>query len=92
VVDLSAVRFCDSLGLSAFVDAHHRCTAAGGFLRLAAPTPFLLRVLAVVGLLRRLGVYETVRGACAGDPAAVCALPEEFGVGPADGEPGRCSA
>ncbi len=53
VIDLGAVAFCDSVGLSAFVDSHRRCRAAGGFLRLAAATPFLQRVLSVVGLLSR---------------------------------------
>jgi hypothetical protein len=43
-----------AIGLSAFVDADNRCTAANGYLRLAAPSPFLMHVLAVVGLLRRL--------------------------------------
>jgi anti-sigma B factor antagonist len=67
VVDLSELAFCDSIGLSSFVEAHRRSTAAGGWVRLAAPTPFLLRVLGVVGLLDRLPVYATVGGALRGD-------------------------
>jgi anti-sigma B factor antagonist len=70
VVDLAGLEFCDSIGLSSFVDAHRRCSAGGGFLRLAAPTPFLLRVLAVVGLLGQVPVYDTVAAACAGDESA----------------------
>jgi anti-sigma B factor antagonist len=45
VIDLAPVSFCDSIGLSAFVDGHDRCTEAGGYLRLAAAGPFLQRVL-----------------------------------------------
>src|SRR5690242_2437816 len=41
VVDLAELTFCDSMGLSTFIEAHHRCTAAGGYLRLAAARPFL---------------------------------------------------
>src|SRR5216110_2012593 len=53
VVDLAGVHFCDSTGLSTFVVAYHRAQAVGGFVRLAAPTPFLLRVLTVVSTRRR---------------------------------------
>ena len=67
VIDLGAVAFCDSVGLSAFVDGHRRCKAAGGYLRLARATPFLQRILAVVGLLGPVALYRTVEAACAGD-------------------------
>src|SRR5690348_13246755 len=50
VVDLAGLTFCDSIGLSALAVGHNRCTEAGGYLRLSAPTPFLIKVLAVVGL------------------------------------------
>jgi anti-anti-sigma factor len=73
VVDLGAVAFCDSVGLSAFVDGHRRCRAAGGYLRLAAATPFLRRVLSVVGLLGPVALYNTVAGACAGDATELTA-------------------
>jgi anti-anti-sigma factor len=75
VVDLAGLEFCDSIGLSSFVEAHRRSAAAGGFLRLAAPTPFLLRVLAVVGLLGRVPVYETVPAACTGDETRLSQRP-----------------
>ncbi len=75
VVDLSGLEFCDSMGLSSFVDAHRRCGATGGFLRLAAPTPFLLRVLAVVGLLGRVPVYDSVAAASTGDESALSKPP-----------------
>jgi anti-anti-sigma factor len=80
VVDLSALTFCDSIGLSTFVDAHRRCAAAGGYVRLAAPTPFLLRVLAVVGLLDRVPAYDTVLGAVRDDPGDRSTPPTEPGL------------
>jgi anti-anti-sigma factor len=71
VVDLTRLDFCDSIGLSTFLMAHKTCAAAGGYLRLAAPTPFLLRVVTVVGLRHQVPVYRTVAEACAGDPAGL---------------------
>jgi|tagenome__1003787_1003787.scaffolds.fasta_scaffold19397460_1 anti-sigma B factor antagonist len=76
VMDLAPLTFCDSIGLSAFVEAHNRCAREGGYVRLAAPSPFLIRVLAVVGLLGRVPVYDSVSGACAGDPRLLTAFPE----------------
>ena len=66
VVDLSGVAFCDSTGLSAFVVGHNRATAAGGWLRLAAPSDWMARLLDTVGLTGRLGVYPGVADALAG--------------------------
>ena len=60
VVDLSEVDFCDSTGLSAFVIGHNRAVAAGGWLRLAAPNPWVTRLLDSVGLTRSLGVHPNV--------------------------------
>jgi anti-sigma B factor antagonist len=68
VVDVADLTFCDSIGLSALALAYNRCAEAGGYLRLAGPTPFLLRMLTVVGLTPTLPAYRTVRHACAGDP------------------------
>jgi len=69
VVDLTDVTFCDSIGLSSLAVAHNRCTAAGGYLRLAAPSPFLTRVLRVVGLVREIPMYRSVEGARTDDEA-----------------------
>ena len=60
VIDLSGIEFCDSTGLSALVVGHNRASAAGGWLRLAAPSEFLGRLLDTVGLTPRLAVYPTV--------------------------------
>ena len=65
VVDLSGIEFCDSTGLSEFVLGHNRAVAAGGWLRLAAPAPFLGELLETVGLTSRIGVYPTVGDALA---------------------------
>jgi anti-sigma B factor antagonist len=75
IVDLSGVTFCDSVGLSAFVLAHKYCTAAGGYLRLAAPTPFMIRLLQVVGVAGALPIYRTVHTACAADPSGLIIAP-----------------
>jgi anti-anti-sigma factor len=82
VIDLGPLEVCDSIGLSAFVDAHRCCTRAGGYLRLAAPSPFLRRVLSVVGLLDAIPLYDTVAAACAdghpwGAPAPTTILPAQ---------------
>lgn len=71
VVDLTDVTFCDSTGLSALVVAYHRSRRAGGFVRLAGPRPFLLRVLTVVGIRSTVPVFRSAAAACRGDPADV---------------------
>lgn len=75
VVDLARLNFCDSVGLSTFTVAGTACAAAGGYLRLAAPTPFLLRLLGVVGLLDRIPVYATVPAALEADAAQLLTPP-----------------
>jgi anti-anti-sigma factor len=69
VVDLAPLTFCDSIGLSAFLDGHRRCVEVGGWLRLAAARPFLRKVLDVVGLITLVPLYDTVFSACTGDEA-----------------------
>jgi anti-sigma B factor antagonist len=68
VINASALTFCDSIGLSTLLAAHHACASAGGFLRLAAPDELLTRLLAVVGLQATIPVYPTVDSAVE-DPA-----------------------
>jgi anti-sigma B factor antagonist len=65
IADLSRVTFCDSIGLGTFAYAHSHCTARGGFIRLAAPTPFLARILDTVGLSGTVGVFGSVEAAAA---------------------------
>jgi len=68
VVDLSGVEFCDSTGLSAFVVGHNRAAAAGGWVRLAAPTDWMAGLLDTVGLTSRIGVYPGVAEARSAGP------------------------
>ena len=63
VVDLSGLEFCDSIGLSTFVIAHRRCAEAGGWVRIAGPMPFMVRLLSVVGVAQAVPMYRTVEGA-----------------------------
>jgi anti-sigma B factor antagonist len=63
VADLSRLDFCDSIGLSTFVIAHRRCGDAGGWVRIAGPTPFMVRLLSVVGVAEAVAMYRTVEGA-----------------------------
>ncbi|MEU0554377.1 STAS domain-containing protein [Dactylosporangium sp. NPDC006015] len=67
VVDLGDVDFCDSVGLGTFAYSHNRCVAEGGHLRLAAPSPFLARLLDTVGLTGRIPVHATVSDALTAD-------------------------
>ncbi|ROP27439.1 STAS domain-containing protein [Couchioplanes caeruleus] len=60
VADLSAVPFCDSGGLSLFVETHRRTTARGGWLRLAGPQPSVRFVLDVANLDGYLSVHPTL--------------------------------
>ncbi|MEU4422094.1 STAS domain-containing protein [Actinoplanes sp. NPDC024001] len=65
ILDLAAVTFCDSSGLSLFVDLHRQTEARDGWLRLAAASPDLRSMLAVTHLDRLLAVYDTVEAAAA---------------------------
>jgi anti-sigma B factor antagonist len=65
VVDLSGVDFCDSKGLTAFIDGDRRASQAGGWLRLAAPAGTPLEVIEAVGLHWHVGVYPGVAEALA---------------------------
>ncbi len=69
VVDLKAVGFCDSSGLSVLLTALSGAEAAGGVLVLSEVHPRIKRVLSVTGLHKRFQVYDTVQ-------EAVTALPE----------------
>ena len=50
VVDLGAVKFCDSTALGVFVGAHRKVTAAGGRIEFHEPPPTLRNLLVVSGL------------------------------------------
>jgi anti-anti-sigma factor len=50
VVDLSAVDFIDAAGIGVLVGVANRARRAGGGMALRAPSPTVVRVLALVGL------------------------------------------
>jgi anti-anti-sigma factor len=63
VVDLSELRFCDSMGLSAFISAYLLVTDRGGWLRLAGANAFLGALIQTVGLTRYMGLFPDVEAA-----------------------------
>ena len=58
VVDLRALRFIDSTGLSLLVNAYNRARAAGRRLTIVSGRGPARRILETTGLLDRLGVVE----------------------------------
>jgi anti-sigma B factor antagonist len=71
VIDLTDLSFCDSTGISVFVRANNKCVDQGGYLRMAAPSRNVARVLAVVGLLDRFPTYRSVDAARNADATAL---------------------
>ena len=65
VVDLTDLKFCDSVGLSAFVTCKQVITARGGWLSFAGANPFLSQLLDTVGLSRYFAVFPEVDDAIA---------------------------
>ncbi|XIG72340.1 anti-anti-sigma factor (plasmid) [Streptomyces sp. SGAir0957] len=65
VLDLSAVTFLDSTSLNLFLIARRHATEAGGWLRLAAPSAPVQRLLSIVGVDTVIGVYPTTAAALA---------------------------
>ncbi|MGP2435976.1 STAS domain-containing protein [Streptomyces sp. JW3] len=66
VLDLSAVSFCDSAGLSVLIRAWRQADAVGAALVLARVPPYLVRMLQLTGLDTVLRVYDGVAEAEAG--------------------------
>jgi anti-sigma B factor antagonist len=52
VINVSAVTFCDSSGISALVRSRAKAVEMAGSLRLASPSPAVQRVLDIAGLAR----------------------------------------
>lgn len=55
VVDLAALTFCDSAGLTTFVRGDRRCAEAGGWLRLTGAYGHVARVIEISGVDDSLG-------------------------------------
>ena len=60
VVDLTELKFCDSVGLSTFVTSKQVITDRGGWLSFAGANPFLLRLLETVGLSRYFAIFPEI--------------------------------
>jgi anti-anti-sigma factor len=63
VVDLAGLDFCDSMGVGVLVTAHSRALERGGWVRLAAPSSFLRRLLDTLGLTQHLSLHPNVERA-----------------------------
>jgi anti-sigma B factor antagonist len=60
IVDLAGLDFCDSMGVGVLVTAHAKAQERGGWVRLAAPSRFLCRLLDTLGLTEFLSLHPDV--------------------------------
>ncbi|GAA1584225.1 STAS domain-containing protein [Actinoplanes couchii] len=65
VVDLSGLKFCDSVGLSAFITSKEVISARGGWLSFAGANLFLTQLMENVGLGRYFAIFPEVDDAIA---------------------------
>ncbi len=65
VIDMRQVTFMDSSGINILIAAHRAVTEACGWLRLAAPTDSVLRVLQLVGIDDIIKCHPTLHEALA---------------------------
>jgi anti-anti-sigma factor len=65
VVDLTDLKFCDSVGLSAFITSKQVINDRGGWLSFAGANPFLVRLLETVGLSKYFAIFPDVDDAIA---------------------------
>ncbi|MFH8805420.1 STAS domain-containing protein [Streptomyces sp. NPDC017936] len=65
VVNMRQVTFMDSTGINILITAHQAVTEADGWLRLAAPTDSVQRVLQLVGVDQLIKCHPTLREALA---------------------------
>jgi stage II sporulation protein AA (anti-sigma F factor antagonist) len=63
VIDMHQVTFMDSSGINTLIRAYQTVTAADGWIRLAAPTDNVMRLLRIVGVDAVLDCRETLHGA-----------------------------
>ena len=68
LLDLTAVTFIDSTGLGIVVGAGKRAQALGGCLRIVCDNTRVLRLLALTGITKTLGVFPTFDEAVADWP------------------------
>ncbi|GIF11280.1 STAS domain-containing protein [Actinoplanes teichomyceticus] len=65
VVDLTDLKFCDSIGLSAFITSKEVIVSRGGWLSFAGPRPFMAQLLETIGLSRYFAIFPEVDDAIA---------------------------
>ena len=65
VVDLTDLKFCDSVGLSSFVTSKQVIDARGGWLSFAGANPFLVQLMETIGLSRYFAIFPEVDDAIA---------------------------
>ena len=65
VLDLGALRFCDSAGLAVMVKTHNLLAAEGRRLVIASPSAAVARVLELSGLDQVIATATTSEDACA---------------------------
>ena len=65
VVDVTELKFCDSVGLSSFVTSKQVIDARGGWLSFAGANPFLVQLMETVGLSRYFAIFPEVDDAIA---------------------------
>jgi anti-anti-sigma factor len=65
VADMTATTFCDTMGMRALVLAHRQAVGIGAELRLALPSPNVLRVMQLLGLDTVLSIYRSLDEALA---------------------------
>jgi len=66
VADMTATTFCDTMAIRTLVLAHRRAAADGAELRLAVPSPGVLRIMEVLGVDAMLPIYHSLEEALAG--------------------------
>jgi anti-sigma B factor antagonist len=65
VVDVTDLKFCDSVGLSSFVTSKQVIDARGGWLSFAGANPFLIQLMETVGISRYFAIFPEVDDAIA---------------------------
>jgi len=75
VADMTVTTFCNSSGISMLVLAHRQAAANGAELRLAVPTPAVLRALKLVRMDSLLPIYPSLDAALAPEAAPKPDLP-----------------
>ncbi|WP_405660422.1 STAS domain-containing protein [Streptomyces sp. NBC_01166] len=77
VLDLAALEFCDSSGISALLTARNLVGAQGCDIALASVPANTTRILGIVGLDRVFAIHPDVSTATARSSAARCSYPGE---------------